>query len=330
MVPPSMIFLLVFISGFILTWLVTHRVIALDIPNERSLHQKVIPRGGGIGIVIPFLVAVPVLEGLSPNKVLALVGGGGIVAFVGYLDDLYGVSAPKRLAIHMLASGFILVCLGGMPSFPFGRADIYWGWVGHFVGFVGIVWMINLFNFMDGIDGLAGTEALQCAFLGGVLVTEVRCLGWTLAGACLGFLFWNKPPAKVFMGDVSSGFLGAVLAILLLISAKEEPMHLWIWLILLGVFVVDATLTLVTRMRLGYRWHQAHRSHAYQHAAEQYQSHAKVTGAIALINLFWLFPLAYLAQRNPATGLLLMAIGYAPLLILASHFHAGNIHYTNR
>jgi Fuc2NAc and GlcNAc transferase len=185
--------------------------------------------------------------------------------------------------------------------------------------------MINLYNFMDGIDGLAGIETLCVSTLGTLLFAWSGLGGLAdvvlvLGGATAGFLIWNWPPAKIFMGDVGSGFLGYVFGVLALSSAKERPWLLWPWLILLSVFIVDATVTLMKRVITGARWYEAHRSHAYQHAARRWDSHSKVTVAIAAINVVWLFPLAWGACVCPMAAPIFAVTAIVPLVYLVFRF----------
>ena len=203
-----------------------------------------------------------------------------------------------------------------------------WGWVGQLVALVSLVWMINLYNFMDGIDGIAGVEAVCASGLGGLLLA-LRGLGGLAGGAVLlaaasaGFLAWNWPPAKIFMGDVGSGFLGFVFGVLAISSAKERPWLLWPWLILLSIFIVDSTVTLLRRLISGARWYEAHCSHAYQHAARQWCSHSRVTLTIAAVNVAWLFPLGWGACLWPAVGPLFAVVAFAPLVYTAIRYDAG-------
>jgi len=144
-----------------------------------------------------------------------------------------------------------------------------------------------------------------------------------LAAAVLGFLLWNFPPARIFMGDAGSGFLGIVLGVLSLQAAWTNPLLLWAWLILLGVFIVDATLTLLRRLLRGEKVYEAHRSHAYQYASRRFGRHLPVTMAVAALNLVWLLPLAMLVAVGWLDGLLGVLVAYAPLVVLAWRFDAG-------
>jgi len=153
--------------------------------------------------------------------------------------------------------------------------------------------------------------------------TALALLSGALFAGTIGFLFWNWPPAKIFMGDVGSGFVGYSLGILALISIHHGSMTLWSWILLLGVFLVDATVTLLKRVKAGETWHRAHNSHAYQHAARKYNSHRTVSVSILLINTLWLFPLSWLALNFPQYGALLATLGIVPLVLLAIFFGAG-------
>jgi Fuc2NAc and GlcNAc transferase len=192
-----------------------------------------------------------------------------------------------------------------------------------------LVWLINLTNFMDGIDGIAATETITvCA--GAVCIyamtpgaEDLWLAPSVLAAACLGFLAWNWPPAKIFMGDAGSGFLGLMLGGLSLQAAWTVPTLLWCWVILLGVFVVDATTTLMQRFVRGARLHDAHRTHAYQHAAQRWQAHAPVTWVVTAINVLWLLPCAVLVARGVIGGPAGVFLAYVPLVVLATRLGAG-------
>jgi Fuc2NAc and GlcNAc transferase len=250
------------------------------------------------------------------------------VAAVGFLDDHFRVPTRVRLLVHFVAAGWALWWLDGIGPLHLGWISWDWGWAGEVIALLGLVWMINLYNFMDGIDGLAGLEALNTAGFGALIMMwnglgGLAAGALALAGASAGFLAWNWPPAKIFMGDVGSGFLGFVFGVLAISSAKERPWLLWPWLILLSVFVVDSTLTLMRRLITGARWYEAHCSHAYQHAARRWGSHATVTVAVVAVNVAWLFPLAWGACVWPAVGPLFALVALAPLVYTAFRYNAG-------
>jgi Fuc2NAc and GlcNAc transferase len=328
------VILVVFISSLVLTGAVRWyalRLQILDIPNERSSHIVPTPRGGGASVVVVFLLIVLLFVqrgSASAGLGFALIGGGLAVALVGFLDDHFRVPVWLRLLIHFAAAGWALSQLYGMGPLHLGWIRWDWGWVGQLVALIGLVWMINLYNFMDGIDGIAGIEAVCASGLGGLLLVwsglgGLAAAAFALAGASAGFLMWNWPPARIFMGDVGSGFLGFVMGVLAISSAKAQPQLIWPWLILLSVFIVDATVTLMKRVITGARWYEAHCSHAYQHAARRWGSHSKVTLAIAAINVVWLFPLAWGACVYPRAAPIFAVIAIGPLVYLAILFGAG-------
>lgn len=302
----------------------------LDIPNARSSHQVPTPRGGGLAIVVVFLAGLPVLSAmgvLATGSLWALLGAGAWIAGVGFWDDHGHVPARWRLAAHFIAAAWGLFWLGGMPPLPFLGHVIELSWLGTILGLFYLVWLLNLYNFMDGIDGLASIEAMTvCA--GGILLYLLAGNGQygalaLLAMAVAGFLCWNFPPAKIFMGDVGSGFLGIVLGLFSIQAAWTAPQFFWSWLILLGVFIVDATWTLLRRFLSGERVYQAHRSHAYQYAARRYHGHRPVSLTVGAINLCWLLPLAAGVGMGKLDGVTGLILAYSPLLLLAIFFKAG-------
>lgn len=304
----------------------------LDIPNARSSHAVPTPRGGGLAIVVSFLAALPVLglAGALPWTVLwALLGAGALVALVGFLDDHDHLAAGWRLLAHFAAAAWVLAWLGGVPPvILFGVAATDLGPFAAVLAALYLVWLLNLYNFMDGIDGIAGVEAICVCAGGGALyvlagLPDLALTPLVLAAATAGFLAWNFPPARIFMGDAGSGFLGLMLGALSLQAAWVAPSLLWSWVILLGVFVVDATLTLLRRLARGERVYQAHRSHAYQHAARRLGRHRPVTLMVGAINLLWLLPIALWVGIGGGSGGLGLVVAYVPLVILGWRWGAG-------
>jgi len=319
--------------SFFLTWVLRRYALKrslLDIPNARSSHSAPTPRGGGVAIVITFLLAVGLLavaQLVSWTSLAALLGSGAFVALVGFLDDHGHIAARWRLLTHFFAAIWVLAWLGGAPPLiVFGTTfDLSWTGVG--LASVYLVWLLNLYNFMDGIDGIASVEAISVC-LGGYLLYmltgqfALATLPLVLGVSVAGFLCWNFPPARIFMGDAGSGFLGIALGTLSLQAGWVAPELFWSWLILLGVFVCDATFTLIRRLMRGDKVYEAHRSHAYQYASRQFGRHLPVTVAVGAINLFWLLPVALLVGTQRLDGLLGVLIAYLPLVALAAKFHA--------
>lgn len=308
----------------------------MDIPNARSSHSVPTPRGGGVAIVVSFLLAVPLIANMGLvawSLAWALLGAGTGIAVLGFLDDHGHIAARWRLLGHFMAAAWALFWLGGLPSLSVFGFNVALGWLGHGLAVVYLVWLLNLYNFMDGIDGIASVEAI-CVCVGGALLYVL--LGFTgslqpatwlmpmlLAVAVAGFLLWNFPPARIFMGDAGSGFLGITLGVLSLQAAWIAPQLFWSWLILLGVFIVDATYTLLRRLLRGDKVYEAHRSHAYQYASRQFSRHLPVTLVVGAINLLWLLPIALWVGCGGMDGLLGLLISYAPLSYLAFKFKAG-------
>ena len=303
----------------------------IDIPNARSSHDVPTPRGGGLALVIVALVALVVLVGLgdiSTPVFLALGGAGLAVAVVGFLDDHAHVPARWRLLGHFLAAGWGLYWLGGLPEVVLWQQPVDLGLAGDLMGAVSLVWLLNLYNFMDGINGIAGIELVTVA-LGGLVVASIAGI-WdagllltVLIAGGLGFLVWNFPFARIFMGDACSGFLGLVLGLIAIWQGSLQPELFMAWVILLGTFLVDATLTLLRRIVRGEAFYEAHRSHAYQFASRHYGNHTPVSLAVGLINLAWLTPMAVLAVISSLPVLLVIVVAWVPLVVLAVWFKAG-------
>jgi Fuc2NAc and GlcNAc transferase len=302
----------------------------MDQPNERSSHTVPTPRGGGIAIVIAFLGALLVSEGgASVAMISALLVGGAGVAVVGFADDHGHIAASWRLLAHFFCAGWILYWIG-VPHLEWMGSTTDPGALGAVLAALYLVWMLNLYNFMDGIDGIAGVEALIVGaggtavyWLSGFPLDGDAWLPALLAAAALGFLMWNFPTAKVFMGDAGSGFLGLMLGAFSLQATLVRPVLLWCWLVLLGVFIVDATVTLIRRLLRGERVYEAHRSHAYQNASREFGAHRPVTLTVVVINVLWLLPWAAAIATGRVEGVVGLAIAYIPLLVLAFKYGAG-------
>jgi Fuc2NAc and GlcNAc transferase len=334
-VPAWLIITAAFVGAWLMTLAVRRYALRSDLidrPNERSSHVVPTPRGGGVAIVLAFLAGTATLAGLSLVPVRfagAVLGAGALVAILGFTDDRKPLPARYRFAGHVAAAAWVSWWIGALPPVPVFGFDVPLGLAGAVLGVLFIVWSINLFNFMDGIDGIASIEAIT-VMLGGAWV-------WWLAGnsgqwqaavllaACTaGFLAWNYPPARIFMGDAGSGFLGLMVAAFALWCGSETPRLFWAWLVLYGVFMVDATTTLVRRVRRGERFYEAHRSHAYQYASRKHGSHERVSLGVGLINVLWLLPMASLIAIGWLDGLLGVLVAYAPLVGLAFRYKAGD------
>ena len=283
-------------------------------PNRRGFHLKPIPTLGGLGFALPILAWLAWLAAQEPRFAgLALAVGG--VGLIGLIDDLRELGWPPRLAAHCLTAALALWALA--PDWPLMLLA---------VALVLMVWHINLFNFMDGIDGLTGSACLffclAVQFLSGGAPGWLGGLLWVTAGGALGFLSFNWPPARIFMGDVGSLLLGLLLAVIAVGLIDQGILSAPACLILLTGLWFDTTYTLCVRIATRQRFTEAHRSHLYQKAAAR-RGQLWTTLAFLGFCLLWLLPLAWLAQTRPAYGWLCLLTAALPLAVAAPLLRAG-------
>lgn len=301
-----MVFFIVFLISFLGVYILNkfaYQLNLLAISNERSLHQNATPQGGGVVIGIIFLVfcVFYYLSGdLKTVEFFVLFGGCLIMSITGFLDDIIEIRPFNRLFIQFLAAGWGLYWIGGIPySALFNQMSGLYAFA-NVIAIVAIVWFINAFNFMDGIDGMLTSGATFFSLsIGGYLLWQgiepYGSLLIILAASSLAFLYFNWPPAKMFLGDAGSYFYGYLFAILFLITVKNEYLSIWTWLIIFAYFITDTATTTFLRILLVKNWYHTHRSHAYQNLARVLNNHKFVTVLILGINVFYLLPLAYLS-----------------------------------
>lgn len=287
-----------------------HRRGMLDHPGQRRSHRLPTPRGGGIGIVVAMLICLPGALWSRPaawplGVIAGLLVALLLVALAGWWDDHRALPIWPRLGAQVLATGVFSLALlmAGLP----------WWWLPLLL--IGGVWSINLHNFMDGIDGLLAQQAI---FVGGGLAL----LAWvaaqpalavaaaTLAASASGFWYYNRPPARIFMGDVGSGSVGMLIFAFSAMLWRQNHALLWPALILSSAFVVDASLTLLTRMWRGRRWYTAHREHLYQWLARRGGTHARADAIYLGWNLLIAAPLAWLAWSHLRMALPIALVVY--------------------
>ena len=303
---------------------VTTRRAILAIPNERSSHTIPTPTLGGISIAVPVLAWCAYRIGQDPLT-WAVLGGGGLLAVLGMVDDLRDLSARVRFPIQCVAAAFALAMVPVAVPLIVAPISIHPMWIVYGVDFLIVLWMVNLYNFMDGIDGLA---AAQCVvYCAGVLLIGQPAAFlseflWVLLGSTVGFLAFNYAPARIFMGDVASGLLGLLVAIASLTLDAREQMPLIASLILLAGFWFDATYTLCVRIASGQKFASAHRSHLYQKCAARF-GHGRTTTMFTGYALIWLMPLSALSTAAPQWGLILLLAAVLPLLIGGVQLRAG-------
>jgi UDP-N-acetylmuramyl pentapeptide phosphotransferase/UDP-N-acetylglucosamine-1-phosphate transferase len=255
----------------------------LDHPTERSSHSTATPRGGGLGLILAFLVVAVLGAGQSIDRdVVLLLAGAAIVAAVGLLDDRRGLTVRIRLLVHLVAGSLVGVVAASGAGSPLVRL-LLWGWWTFWT-----ISSINLVNFMDGINGLVTTQIAVFAIALALLVagaSPTAVLAAALAGACVGFLPWNFPHARIFMGDVGSGALGYLVPALALLAQRAQGTDFVAAHLPLLPLYADATWTIMRRWRNGERVTTAHRSHLYQRLANGGMGHTAVTMIYAAVAL---------------------------------------------
>lgn len=320
--PHYWLLLLVLVTAAAVTWLAiryAHWRRLIDQPGERRSHQVSTPRGGGIGIVVSQLLACGLGAALLPAYSAALLVfalGLLLVAGIGWWDDHRSLPAVPRLCVHLLAG----LMLGGIVWFGTGsllKAVACFGLA---------VSLVNIWNFMDGINGLATIQAILVGVGAGLLLPGGYALaGWALAAGCAGFLPFNFPRARIFMGDVGSGALGYLVAGLLALGLSVTDTVPVLWLMLPAAFLADAGFTLLSRMLRGERWMQPHTQHLYQAFVKREYSHTVVTLGYAFFTLVGL-TLATQFSRLPlgwgwAGGVTWLAVTAAAWMFLRATAH---------
>lgn len=311
-----------------------HQFNLVDQPNSRSSHTIPKPRGGGLAFVTAFFVGLFFwwrLGFIGVRWVWPFLLGGFPVALIGFVDDMRSLSARIRLFFHFMAAfcSYAYLTQGFTTevdiSFLPGHGAGFWE-----IGFAVLysAWMINLYNFMDGIDGLAATQAVVVSLLSAGLCFwqsnwSLFSLYLLLATTVSGFLLFNWAPAKIFMGDCGAYFLGFTFACLALMSKIYSGQSLMAHMILLGVFISDATYTLLLRALQRKRLYQAHKDHGFQHFVSKGRSHAQVALIFNGITVFWLGPMAILSVLYVDWASTILILSYIPLLILMIWLQAG-------
>jgi Fuc2NAc and GlcNAc transferase len=325
----------VFLLSYGIALIVSHKahlIGLVDVPNERSSHSRPTPRGGGLAIFIAVTFAVWFWQAYTNTGLVwrnALIGAAA-VASIGLWDDVRSISAYLRLCVQAIAAVFLVCTFPSGSELQLTTGISISGWSAFVLSCVGVVCLINVFNFMDGIDGLAASEAVFVTGGGALIIllcsgspSPVALVCLLISAACLGFLLVNWPPARIFMGDVGSGFLGFAIAGVALWSLVEKLLSLWVWIIIGGAFIADAAVTFVRRLARGDNVALAHRMHGYQRLARVWSSHKRVTLLATSVNCIWLLPLATLAALKPLYAPMIAGIAVVPIGIAAWVLGAG-------
>jgi UDP-N-acetylmuramyl pentapeptide phosphotransferase/UDP-N-acetylglucosamine-1-phosphate transferase len=334
-VPEVILYLFVFIGTYLgvlvfRIWSLKNNV--LDVPNERSSHTNPTPRGGGLVIVLASLFAYVVYSKITGRNFSgSYLLGAAVIALVSWLDDLFTISFVWRFLVQSLSAILIIIALGhfGEIYIPLaGNLDL--NIFGSILTFVWIVWLTNAFNFMDGIDGLAGMQAVT-AGVGWLIVGKISgfestsVLGGILAFSSLGFLLQNWQPAKVFMGDVGSAFLGFSFAVLPLIAERDVTADnsIMSFLPLISVsivwlFLFDTVLTFFRRLFKGEKVWQAHREHIYQKLVISGYTHRFVSVLYGGISILTIIFLIYALKKKENLGIGFILLFFLQSLIILS------------
>ena len=328
-----MLLLIAFVLSFTLTGFFSRYAVnfnLLDVPNARSSHVIPTPRGGGVVFACIFLIMTclfvqPLTE--MKTKLIGFVCAASLIASIGFLDDIRDLSTKIRFLIQCIAVLILMLCTNSYGYLDIGLTNYIPIWILAPISLIGFVWLVNLYNFMDGIDGFAASQGITtCGTLLALLLLfhpdEYLLILSGLMIACLsGFIVWNWSPAKIFMGDVGSGFLGLFFAYMILAS----PFSLWTWMVLLSGFWVDATATLIRRVASGQHWTTPHKTHAYQQLTKRWGRHNKVTLSLIVLNVFWNCPLAFATVRWPNMAPWITLFAIVPIFGLVLLLNAGKI-----
>ncbi|WP_343653417.1 glycosyltransferase family 4 protein [Stenotrophomonas sp.] len=282
----------------------------LDQPGERRSHSVATPRGGGIAIVISLLVAAGAAMWAWPDaagSVLIASLGLVLVAGIGWWDDHRPLPAVRRLCVHVVAAAL----LAGLVKLHGGS------WLLAALVLFFTTSLINIWNFMDGINGIASSQAVIAALgLAPVLPWPYSLAAIALGLACLGFLPFNFPKAKIFMGDVGSGALGYAVSVVLAIASLKTNIQWMLLLVPISPFLVDAGFTLLARMLSGQRWMEPHTQHVYQRAVQAGASHAQVTGMYFVLGLFSITVFNVCSSLQPRWEAVVAVAWFAALTLL--------------
>ena len=323
-----------FALSLLVTWIVlrqARRMGLMQVPNARSSHTIPTPSGGGIGIVAGGVVAGLPVALLLPMPTMPVIVASVLLALVGFIDDRTPLAPRWRLGAQVLLMGMVVALLPldvliARLGVPVPEAVLL------VILTLGAALWINLFNFMDGIDGLAGSEAMfllggaaLLAWGGEPALIEAPRLWWMLglAAACFGFLLLNWPPARIFMGDAGSTYLGLMTAAFALTTIIADWLSPWQWLILAALFLADSLTTLARRTLNRERAWEAHKRHAYQALQRRFGSHRKATLLYILVNVLVLLPLAWLAGHQAAWALPLTILVFVVLVPAMLYAGAG-------
>lgn len=308
----------------------SHKFQILDHPNERSLHTKPVSRTGGLAICVAVVLVAPVVTGWfsTDTSHVVLAFAVIVISTISFLDDRFTLNVGIRLIAHVGAA--VLLLIAGYSLNVLELPLWQWQWpimVGVIFSLIYIIWLVNLYNFMDGMDGFAGGMAVIgfiayaiIGFQAGNLLFTTLCL--VIAASSFGFLIFNFPPAKIFMGDVGSSTLGFLVAAFSLWASRDGIFPLWIAVLIFSPFIVDATLTLFRRLIRGEKIWEAHKSHYYQRLVQLGWGHRRT--------VLWEYLLMMLCSISAIVATKLGDISQLTLLIIWALIYSILIYYINK
>lgn len=285
----------------------------IDEPNYRSMHNIPTPRGGGIVIVLSYfcvLLSLYFMQEITSHELSLLTIPVFITATIALIDDRYSLPVYLRAVFYFLSAiVFVYQC------------DHLSSWLSMLAISILIVWSVNLYNFMDGLDGFAAIESISVLLFSMVLfyIDGANDLFWiclALLGSCFGFLYWNWHPAKIFMGDIGSCSLGLIFPMIALWAYFRYQISFYIWLILLSVFIADASFTLAYRVITGQKWWQAHKQHAYQKLALNGMKPDYIAASLLTFNIIFTWPTAIFALKFEQQAFFFVIFDYLILLCI--------------
>jgi len=298
----------------------------IAIPTTRSSHSVPTPTGAGFIVAMTYVVSTLALFFIFDiqSKEIATHFYLGILfsSFYGFYDDLNDSNAQKKLVVQIILAAWLLFIFSEylnnvMPfeSIMFKAVTIFFLWFF-------LVWFSNAINFMDGIDGMLASGSLLILISSSILMVLVNIQSINLLflsiliPILLGFLCFNFSTSKLFLGDSGSLFIAYCLSFFVLETLSQGELSIWVWLILLGHFLTETTLTTIIRIFLTKDWYKPHKSHAYQNLARILDNHKKVTFSSILFHIFWLLPLAYISVLMPHLGFMLFVLACFPVAVL--------------
>ncbi|MCH2534922.1 MAG: glycosyltransferase family 4 protein [Bdellovibrionales bacterium] len=310
------------------------RLGVIDHPKDRSSHSRPTPRGGGMSFLTSFMMTSMLLisfQLINYTEFIPLLVCLPIVSLTGWFDDRSSLTARSRLFIQIICSLFSLALITKFYTVDIQASflPIESQFVLRTLAILFFIWCINLYNFMDGIDGLAGSQAVFIALaLAGFSFFEgeydFMYLHLILASSVFGFILFNWSPAKIFMGDVGSYFLGFYFACMGVLQDVEGKIQMPTVGILMAPLIVDATFTLFSRLLQGYKLFDTHKTFCFHKIVQSGKSHKQVSTYYLLASIFWCLPMAILSElNNTPIRIGLWAISYVPLIAVCFYFKAG-------